>query len=403
MTRSLRTVTAVVLLLLAVAPARASWLRNPRRSARQRDAPVSPSPPSGAEASASRRVTLPARGGSEPAVVAPDGREKVTAIAGVFTGVGREYFDRRQAVRKYWVPGSEAAIRALQSERGVVVRFVMGFSGDEAENSLLAEEESLYGRMIRLDVREKYHNLVLKMRRYMAAVVATYDFGYALKVDDDVYHNPFRLAYAAAEWAAAGADYVGCFLRDNGITRNTNNKWFEPNAELLGRTYFTYPAGPTYGVSQRAAALVSSLPDGALRFYGCGDDCSVASWMLALNVTWHDDRRLCTRVCQDNSLTVRQGPGLKNPFEQLPVLHADPLCSADTKPGPPRINPDPRPNAKPDPVFDFSNTNCYKMASATDTSFEACLANHKPAAPKEPAKPSRGGSGGGGKPLQAAA
>lgn len=138
-------------------------------------------------------------------------REKVTAIAGVLSGIGDEYHARRVALRNSWFPNSEEGIRQLQVQTGVVVRFVMGFSLIEEENMKVAEEEKMFGNMIRLDVREKYHNVVLKTRRYLQKVLELYDFDFAVKVDDDVYHNPHRLSHAAQEWKAGGVDFVGCF------------------------------------------------------------------------------------------------------------------------------------------------------------------------------------------------
>jgi len=96
--------------------------------------------------------------------------------------VSREYFTRRQAARKSWVPENEENIRVLQKKYGVVVRFVVGFTSDADEMSVLDDEEKLYGTMVRLKVREKYHNLVLKMRKYMIWAEHNYNFKYILKV-----------------------------------------------------------------------------------------------------------------------------------------------------------------------------------------------------------------------------
>jgi len=269
------------------------------------------------------------------------------------------------------MPNSEEGIVKLMEETGVVVRFVLGFSQDPAEAEVLNQEEEMYGGMIRLHVREKYHNLVLKMRRYMQKAEEMYEFNYLLKVDDDVYHNPYRLSWVSDEWKKKGADYVGCFLQNNGVTSNTNNKWFEPNAALIGKQFYTYPAGPTYGVSQEAARRVNSVPDGWLRFFGCGDDCSVASWMMALNVTYHDDRRLCAQECHGSAVTVRHGPGLVNPIRELPELHSDPKCSGQNTSEVPANNTELDPKA-----VDFSGTNCYQLLLPNDTSFDNCLKSH---------------------------
>lgn len=97
-------------------------------------------------------------------------------------GLSEEYFKRRQAVRASWGPSSDKAIEDLKLETGLVVRFVVGFSDSAREMERVAEEEKWHGKMIRLNVKEKYHNLVLKMRRYMQWASANYDFQFVVKV-----------------------------------------------------------------------------------------------------------------------------------------------------------------------------------------------------------------------------
>jgi hypothetical protein len=276
------------------------------------------------------------------------------------------------------MPNTEDGIQQLQAQTGVVVRFVMGFSLNEEENLQLAEEEKTFGKMIRLDVREKYHNLVLKTRRYLQKMLELYDFDFAVKVDDDVYHNPHRLYHAAQEWKAGGVDYVGCFRRNGAIHTSIRNfKHFEPTAPMLGKAYFSYTAGPTYGVSQHAAALVSSIPDGQLRYFGCGEDCTLGAWMLALNVTWYQENRLCSGRCHNDTVAIRLGNNLNGIRARLGRMHSNPVCSGHNKPDPALfVEPDPaNPDAPKGLVGRFSNTNCYQLPSTNDTNFEACV-NH---------------------------
>lgn len=80
------------------------------------------------------------------------------------------------------MPGSEGEIRQLQEQSGVMVRFVVGFSHEEEAMRVLDREAQLHGDMIRLEVLEKYHNLVLKMRRFMQWAQLYYNFDFLLKV-----------------------------------------------------------------------------------------------------------------------------------------------------------------------------------------------------------------------------
>jgi len=295
----------------------------------------------------------------------PRGLVKVKGIAGVFSGISPEYYLRRQAVRASWGPSSERAILELQEATGVVVRFVMGFSTSSDEMASVAEEERHYGKMVRLDVKEKYHNLVLKMRRFMQWSVRNYDFAFLVKVDDDVYHNPFRLSWAMNSWQRHRAGFIGCMLWQRAVFKPLTSKWFDPSAPLVGDHYFTYPAGPTYALSRNSVDRVNYMPDGWLRFLGCGDDCSVSSWMMALNVTYLDDSRLCSTKCSSSAITVKDGPGLNRPLEQMPQLHANPECSSHGIPKPPSWN-------HRQPSFDFSKANCYQLANSKDASFAEC-------------------------------
>lgn len=58
-------------------------------------------------------------------------------------------------------------------------------------------------------------------------------------------------------------------------------------------------------------------------------DVTVGGWMLAMNVTHLDDRRLCERECGDATLAVYDIPecaGLCDAPQKLPELHRDPKC-----------------------------------------------------------------------------
>ena len=62
-------------------------------------------------------------------------------------------------------------------------------------------------------------------------------------------------------------------------------------------------------------------------------DVTVGSWLLALNSTHFDDRRLCETSCTETSIAVFDMPecaGLCNPVSSLGSLHADPVCQASS-------------------------------------------------------------------------
>ena len=58
-------------------------------------------------------------------------------------------------------------------------------------------------------------------------------------------------------------------------------------------------------------------------------DVTIGGWMLAMNVTHLDDRRLCETACGPATLAVYDIPqcaGLCDAPKKLPELHRDPAC-----------------------------------------------------------------------------
>jgi hypothetical protein len=58
-------------------------------------------------------------------------------------------------------------------------------------------------------------------------------------------------------------------------------------------------------------------------------DVTIGAWMLALNMSHFDDRRLCQPGCSHHSIGVYDFPacaGLCDPMASLPALHDSPLC-----------------------------------------------------------------------------
>lgn len=153
-------------------------------------------------------------------------------------------------------------------------------------------------------------------------------FRYILKVDDDVYFRPLHLPAALARWR--GAEYVGCFRRRGRVHVSPAHKFFEHGHQILGQTYFTYATGSTYAVESSTAALLAGMPAGSLRVYGCGDDCSLGLWLIALNAAVLEDQSLCRWTCEPGAVSVRHHGkcgGLCHPAQDIPRLHSDSGCS----------------------------------------------------------------------------
>lgn len=71
------------------------------------------------------------------------------------------------------------------------------------------------------------------------------------------------------------------------------------------------------------------LEDNAFNLPCAHADVTIGSWLLALNSTHFDDRRLCEISCTQTAVGIYDFPkcaGLCNPVKTLRDLHADPAC-----------------------------------------------------------------------------
>ena len=137
------------------------------------------------------------------------GLPKAFAVVGINTAFSSKR--RRDALRDTWVPRG-GALRRLEKDRGVVVRFVIGRSATPggALDRAVDAEAAATGDFLRLGHVEGYHELSGKTRAYFATAVATWDADFYVKVDDDVHVNLGMLAARLARHRARPRVYVGC-------------------------------------------------------------------------------------------------------------------------------------------------------------------------------------------------
>ncbi|EFJ46484.1 hypothetical protein VOLCADRAFT_46325, partial [Volvox carteri f. nagariensis] len=145
--------------------------------------------------------------------------------------------------------------------------------------------------------------------------------------DDDVYLMPQRLPAAAAQWERIGAGYIGC-MKNGWVFRDPKHRWYEPQYLLLGSDYFLHAYGSAYVLSAEAVRQVIIHNYQHLRLLA-NEDTSVGAWMLAQDVVFFEDMRLCSRVCHKSALAVWQTEcaGLCAPVEDLVKLHRNGTCT----------------------------------------------------------------------------
>ncbi|KAK9828752.1 hypothetical protein WJX72_001925 [[Myrmecia] bisecta] len=289
---------------------------------------------------------------------AADGaRPRRLAVVGVQTGFSPagtdgqyNYQQRRAALRQTWFPASQRALDRFEADSSIVIRFVIGHSDNAAMEADIMKEERLYGGFWRLPLQEGYSGLTAKTLMFLTAAARRYNARYIVKVDDDVYLRVARLPPAVQQWTQDGAEYVGC-MKTGDIVTSPEWRWFEPQHQMLGsKSYFTHAWGSIYVVSGAVAEDLASRRPGSLRQF-TNEDVTLGSWMLAMNITFRDERRLCENDCTATSIAVYDMPkcaGLCNPAEQLVRLHTSEACQA-----PPL---DPATNTLPElpPIFQFS-------------------------------------------------
>ncbi|CAG9461029.1 unnamed protein product [Pedinophyceae sp. YPF-701] len=224
------------------------------------------------------------------------------------------------------------------SEEGISIRWVVGPGGTD----VLAQEGIPPDLVTEVDVTDAYAALPLKTLSWLEVASREHPAQYFLKVDDDVFVRFDRLPAAARQWTINSSDYVGC-MKQGPVVTDPLLRWREPQAALLGPTYFTHAWGPAYALSAKTVSTLTSLPKVALR-YLANEDTSVGLWVLATGggAVYDDDRRLCETACSPTALAVYDYPkcaGLCRPAEALAHLLASPECSPDTGIEPHRLPP----------------------------------------------------------------
>ncbi|KAK4398046.1 putative beta-1,3-galactosyltransferase 2 [Sesamum angolense] len=173
---------------------------------------------------------------------------------------------RRDSVRATWMPQGDER-RKLESEKGIVIRFVIGHSatlGGILDRAIEAEDQK-HGDILRLDHVEGYLELSAKTKAYFATAVSLWDAEYYVKVDDDVHVNIATLGETLARHRKKPRVYIGCMK-----------------------------SGPV--LAQRHV----------LHKYA-NEDVSLGSWFIGLDVRHIDDRRLCCGTPPDCEWKAQAG------------------------------------------------------------------------------------------------
>ncbi|XP_010555409.1 PREDICTED: probable beta-1,3-galactosyltransferase 1 [Tarenaya hassleriana] len=240
---------------------------------------------------------------------------------------------RRDSLRSTWLPQGDQ-LKKLEEEKGIVIRFVIGHSmaGDGDLDKAIDEEEKIHGDFLRLDHVEGYLKLSQKTKTYFATAVSLWHAEFYLKVDDDIHVNLATLATILSEHRNKPRVYVGC-MKSGPVLARKGVKYHEPEYWKfgeIGNKYFRHATGQIYAISKDLADYIS-VNRNLLHKYA-NEDVSLGSWLIGLDVTHVDDKRLCCStppVCEFRAMAGKfcaasfdwKCSGICNSTERIAKVH----------------------------------------------------------------------------------
>ncbi|KAL1815380.1 hypothetical protein ACET3Z_017954 [Daucus carota] len=254
-------------------------------------------------------------------------RHKSMGFVGIQTGFASA--QRRKSLRQTWMPSDRQSLQSLEEATGLVIRFIIGRTGDKAKMSELMKEVAEFDDFILLDIKEEYSKLPYKTLSFFKAAYALYDSEFYVKADDDIYLRPDRLSLLLAKERSHTQTYLGC-MKKGPVFTDPKLKWYEPLSNLLGKEYFMHAYGPIYALSADVVASLVALRNDSFRMFS-NEDVTIGAWMLAMNVNHEDNRQLCQPECTSTSIAVWDIPkcsGLCNPEKKLLELHKTESCTS---------------------------------------------------------------------------
>lgn len=221
-----------------------------------------------------------------------DSKKRPLLVVGIFTRFGRK--NNRDAIRKAWM-GSGTALKTLEDEKGVIVRFVIGRSankGDSLDGAIDSENRQTNDFIILDDHVEAPEETPNKAKLFFAHAAETWDAEFYAKVKDDVYVNIDALLTALTAHLDKPRVYMGC-MKSGEVFSEQGHQWYEPDWWKFGdkKSYFRHASGELFVIS-RALAKFVSINRSILRGYA-HDDVSVGSWFIGLDVMHIDEAKFC--------------------------------------------------------------------------------------------------------------
>ncbi|XP_074329643.1 hydroxyproline O-galactosyltransferase HPGT1-like [Apium graveolens] len=219
-------------------------------------------------------------------------KKRLLAVVGIITRFGRK--KNRDAIRRAWM-STGAALKKLEDEKGIIIRFVIGRSpnkGDRLEKEIEQENKQTNDIIILKDHVETLEELSNKPKLFFIHAAEHWDAEFYVKVNDDIYVNIDSLGTVLANHLDTPRVYIGCMKSGEVFTEQTN-RWYEPDWWKFGdaKSYFRHASGEMYAIS-RALAHFILINRSILRSYA-HDDVSVGSWFIGLDVKHAKEGKFC--------------------------------------------------------------------------------------------------------------
>jgi len=156
-------------------------------------------------------------------------RTQPLAFIGVQTGVNSNaYSSRRTDLRRAWFPADEAAMKRVEEDYGLIVRFVVGHTPSREHEVALQKETEEFGPFLRLPINDTYEGLPWKTHAFVVTAFRLYNPKFVVKLDDDVYVRLDRLRLALAQYEERKFEFIGCMRREP-IVSVPGKRYYEPD------------------------------------------------------------------------------------------------------------------------------------------------------------------------------
>lgn len=188
-----------------------------------------------------------------------------------------------------------AALKKLEEEKGIVIRFVIGRSSSHRDSSDRAiDDESRHSNdfIILNDHVESPQEQAKKTKLFFVHAAEHWDAEFYAKVNDNIYVNIDAVGAVLASHLDKPRVYIGC-MKSGEVFSQPENKWYEPEWWKFGdgKSYFRHASGEIFAISKTLAQFIS-INKSILRTYA-HDDVSAGSWFIGLDVKHVDEGKFC--------------------------------------------------------------------------------------------------------------